>query len=63
MIVLYFVVYACMMNNREFTTKGDIPTKPVKGNKAKRKMLTTFADCGGNLKIKYLVTWPEHCGV
>ena len=52
-----------MANNREFTTKGDIPTKPVKGNKAKRKMLTTFADCGVNLKIKYLVTWPEHCGV
>jgi len=44
-IVLRLVVVACMADSREFASKGDSPTKLVKGRKAKRKTLTTSVGC------------------
>jgi len=53
-IVLHFVVDACMANNGEFTSKGDMPAKPVKGRKSQEENANDFCRlCGVNLKIKF----------
>ena len=57
MIVLHFVVVvvvACMADNGEFASKGDTPTKPVKGRKSQEENASDFRRfCGVNLKIKF----------
>ena len=51
--MLHFVVVAaCMAGNGEFS-KGDTPTKPVKGRKTQEENANDFCRlCGVNLKIK-----------
>ena len=42
-IVLHFVVVvACMADKGEFASKGDMPTKPVKGRKSKEESANDF---------------------
>ena len=43
-----------MADNREFASKGDAPTKPVKGRKSHEENANDFCRlCGVNLKIKF----------
>jgi len=43
-----------MADNGEFASKGDTPTKPVKGRKSQREKANDFCRLyGANLKIKF----------
>ena len=45
-----------MADNREFASKGDTPTKQVKGRKSQEKNANDFCWlCGVNLKIKSVI--------
>jgi len=53
-IALCFAVKPCVVSNREFTLKGDKPTKPDEGRKSQQKNSNDFCTlCDINLKIKF----------
>jgi len=42
-----------MVDNREFASKGDVPTKPVKGRKIQEENANHFCRFSVNLIIKF----------